>query len=545
MCRWRRRLPSLWLPLAILSPGLIWLALDRAVWPWDQAWFGAHTVTLYETLRQRPFDWPAAMIHATPLKPPAPVWIGQIFVPLGAVFGSVDAALLLSIWITHAAAVFVVFRTLIGLFEGRTVAAAAGTLAAAAAPVCVVLSTQYFAEGSQLLAVAWFVFIMARSPGWERSKVAAHLLMAASFAMLAKTTSPVFFAVPALVTVGELLRRPPRAHAPAPSRERAHWLLWTAAISLALLAGGWYAVNYSSALLLARTAAFGPVAELYGRRETFIGGFLSWWMLATDAFFLRPVALALAQAGLVSAGKRLVRGAMTPANRQDVAPAAAVLQILVTLTVFAASPVREPRYLEALLPLVAVIVGWISAGSGMRVGRLVLLMLATQLALVQTQALGLWPARPRPLRAGTAFDPILHELHFDTTPGADAAAIVRRTCGAGAAGVYHLVGVDLLALSGHALTYTAAKERLAGRAGDCRYVSLGFSSVAAAEAEVKARRYVYWITADPDLRPVLAPHVPLNQTAPVIFRRLRRRGALAEEPWDGPPGIRLFRFVSR
>ena len=166
---------GLWLPLAILCPGLAWLALDHAVWPWDQAWFGAQTVSLYETLRDTPLAWPAALARAAPLKPPAVVWIGQFFVPLGRALGSVDRSLLLSIWVTHLAVLVVLFRSLMGLFERRTLVAAVGTLVAGAAPVFIGLSTQYLAEGSQTLAVTWFVLIMSRTRAWSRSRTLAGI----------------------------------------------------------------------------------------------------------------------------------------------------------------------------------------------------------------------------------------------------------------------------------------------------------------------------------------------------------------------------------
>ena len=57
-----KQLTRWWLPVAILCPSLIWVALDHAVWPWDQAWFGAQTVTLYETLRADPLAWPGALL---------------------------------------------------------------------------------------------------------------------------------------------------------------------------------------------------------------------------------------------------------------------------------------------------------------------------------------------------------------------------------------------------------------------------------------------------------------------------------------------------
>jgi hypothetical protein len=172
-------------------------------------------------------------------------------------------------------------------------------------------------------------------------------------------------------------------------------------------------------------------------------------------------------------------------------------------------------------------------------------VLGLQLALVQCDVFGLWPTRPPILRAEITIDPVLHRVHRDPAPAAELAVIADRTCPPESRGAMSIVGIDLVELSGHSLTYAAAKERLAGRAGVCRYDSIGFGTLGSAEAAVRERPYVYWIAVDPDVRPVAAYHAFLNESGPVLFRRLRRRGALQPEPWDGPPGIRLFRFVKR
>jgi len=36
-----------------------------------------------------------------------------------------------------------------------------------------------------------------------------------------------------------------------------------------------------------------------------------------------------------------------------------------------------------------------------------------------------------------------------------------------------------------------------------------------------------------------------NRTAPIVFRQLQRKGILQPEPWNGPPGVLLYRFVRR
>src|SRR6266545_2399673 len=70
-----------------LAPSVLWIALDEHVWPWDQAWYGQVTVELYYTLREDPGEWLPAMVHAFGIKAPGTAWLGQWFVPLGALFG--------------------------------------------------------------------------------------------------------------------------------------------------------------------------------------------------------------------------------------------------------------------------------------------------------------------------------------------------------------------------------------------------------------------------------------------------------------------------
>ena len=527
------------LALAVLCPGLLWIAADRAVWPWDQAWFGAQTIALYETLRHEPLRWPSALMAATPLKPPAAAWIGQLFVPVGLWLRSVDRGLLLSVWLTHAAVLVVVFRALMELSAGRAPIAAAGALTVAAAPLFVALSTQYLAEGTQTLAVAWFVLIMAAAPRWGRARTLAHLLAAASFAMLAKTTSPVFCLVPGTIALAGALTRGGAETIPhTQGRRSARWL-WAGAIAIALMTGAWYATNVEMVLLHARTAAFGAVAEHYGSRQRFLAAFRSWSALVHAAYFLTPVAAALATLAAFAAARRW-RAASAYGGRLDRAAAACLLQIVVVLGVFAASPNREPRYLEALLPLAAVVIAWVAAAARWA-APLVIGLLAVQLALVQTQALGLWPGRPRMAAARRIVSQLIAP-GGDAGPAATLAAIVERTCPPGS-GATHFVGVDVLTLNGHSLTYAAGKQRLMGRAGSCRYDSAAFAPVESVEAALTAGAHEYWIAADPHVYPVPGYHAFLNESAPVVFRRLRGRGMLAEEPWDGPPGIGLYRFV--
>ena len=76
------------------------------------------------------------MAHAFGAKPPAVAWLGQFFVPLGGVLGGVSTALLLSIVVTQAAILALVFTTCrrLGLSD---LAAGVGALLVAASPLFV------------------------------------------------------------------------------------------------------------------------------------------------------------------------------------------------------------------------------------------------------------------------------------------------------------------------------------------------------------------------------------------------------------------------
>ena len=46
-----RRSALLLAALAIaVAPNLVWIWIDKTVWPWDPAWYGKHSVDLFVTL---------------------------------------------------------------------------------------------------------------------------------------------------------------------------------------------------------------------------------------------------------------------------------------------------------------------------------------------------------------------------------------------------------------------------------------------------------------------------------------------------------------
>ena len=92
LVRYTRQLPgALWalLCVGLLAPSLVWIAEDRTVWPWDQASYGEVSSDLWFWMWHSFRRWVGELADGLNMKPPGVVWLGQLFVPLRHIFGSV------------------------------------------------------------------------------------------------------------------------------------------------------------------------------------------------------------------------------------------------------------------------------------------------------------------------------------------------------------------------------------------------------------------------------------------------------------------------
>ena len=95
-----------------------------------------------------------------------------------------------------------------------------------------------------------------------------------------QTTSPLYCAAPALVALVQLIRRKPTSETVGGGHQAA-WPWWALALLLSAAASAWYARNFDATFHHATVAAFGPVAELYGHRDTFGSGIGEWYRIAS------------------------------------------------------------------------------------------------------------------------------------------------------------------------------------------------------------------------------------------------------------------------
>src|SRR5262245_49099107 len=121
-------LSAYFVPIAVVFPSLIWIALDKSVWTWDPALYGKNSVELFFVLIRTPSVWISQMLDTLRAHAPGVSWFGQLFVPLGYLMGSVDAGLLLSIWVTQALTLVLTYRSFLELSAHDNLVSIAGCM---------------------------------------------------------------------------------------------------------------------------------------------------------------------------------------------------------------------------------------------------------------------------------------------------------------------------------------------------------------------------------------------------------------------------------
>ena len=327
---------SLALVAVLLTPSALWAALDRSSWSWDPARIGRNAGELWWTLRLEPLAWPLRMLDQQGAWPPLPAWVGQLFFGAGLTLGNVPFALHIAVLAVQGLTLLLIAGIVRAMFPGDHLRAALAVLIAAAAPLFTGMSNQVFAEPSQTVAVAWTCWIAAHAAHRPPRTTARDLVAALSVGLLAKATTPLYVAGPAVVASVVAWRR--RAE---PGR-------WTG-IGLAVVPAGATLAWYGRHLGEAFGHLHSGMIDVDG-----LPAVQSWSIPAEiQHSFLLPVEGALLLVALIAAFRRLPRPGLAP--RAAIALAAGHLALVVLA--LASHHNREPRFLLPLLPLLAPAVG--------------------------------------------------------------------------------------------------------------------------------------------------------------------------------------------
>lgn len=542
-----RRFAPVLLGAVLLLPSLVWAALDRSIWPWDPSWYGTVSLELATAFGRDFHDWGALMTNAFGQKPPAIAWLGQLFVPLGALFGQDEPALLVSVLVCLAATLALVYAALRRLAgEGAALIAA---LLVASAPLFVSVSHEYFVEPIQTAALAWLLFILASAAGRRPALTLAQLPGVIAIGLLAKLSSPVYMAAPvaASLLVAYRHRRQDESRRPPLRRDRAVVTSGIASLLAVLGALSWYRVNLERALDHARLSS--ADTGLYGTDRGFARQLPDWIERLRDTAFLPNVWMPIAVLALFSLVLAWRSGRRPgPWDPRLVTASACFVSIVVVLASFATQPNQEMRYLLGLVPFVATLAALAIAAS--RVRALIaatVVVLAAEFVVVTLQGFGY--ARQAAL---TSYP--VKELMTEAGFAEALEDVVDRTCGIESTDRINMVGADYPWLNHNTLSMLA-REQHSGDNLNCYYTALGYAEndPAVAWARVLEFRSPYYISIDygnpvnplpPDKRALILPSDPFNVVNVAVFRRVRESALFEVVPGSRREGLVILRSTT-
>lgn len=532
--------------LALVLPNLVWMSLSRALWGYDAAEYGSVAMELSNALTRGPLQWVRALFTTYTHKAPLIGWAGQFFVPVGRLLGSVPIGLDLMMAAAQYVSLVLAWRLFEAVFANRSLALV-GCLLIGTAPLFVGLSTKFLVEPLQLLVVIWFLLLMARAPRRDGLGTVLQVTAAASLAMLAKVSSPLYCAGPGLVALFHAFRQGPRTWR---WELRRHGLLTATTLILAGSTLAWYWRNIKHVVGFVH---FSSSRLMWGRHDTFLNKFAYWSDALCNSFFMHLAPYLVLGVVVVASFLHLIR---RPRPRPaDTLALISCIHLLAALAVMSTQVNETQRYLLPLLPYLAALIVWSLA----RIDRVWLTASVALVCLVQGAAA---ECVAFDLRGARVFfrDASLWELHLweidqDARQAELANRIVRLTCPAPSQGRVVACGQGP---PGAAILrfYSLAESAPAG--GGCGFIWVktlapgGTNDDAAAASgfqKLLKSRPAYFVDAEPSSYTIPELYTTDAQTMREyrvtrgILERARRSEAFRRLDVPGDPATLVFKFV--
>jgi hypothetical protein len=532
---WRATWPYA-LFIFLLIPSLYWVLEDRTVWPWDQAWYGEVTVDLWFWCGRSISHWVGMMADGMNMKPPGLVWLAQIFVPLRAMLGSVEAALLSSILLIQFLILLVLFKIGRQISPVSHLTATAGVIFAAGSQLFVGLSHQFFVEPLQTLAVAWCFYVAIMSPTWGRPRILIHLTATVILGVLAKATTPIYCIVAIAYAMFQLRSQPTAPTASVKSKK-----VITAVVGLTCLAGVtslWYVRHLPEVWRHVREASSGEIALSYGVQRSWLQQ-SKVWIGVFDQSFLNPYLLWVCAVALLALAAivflpilRQWRVTATWYTKAKTIALLSTLQLVVMLCIFSSTVIVEPRFIYGLLPVITILLMYACAVLPHRIVALVVLCCIIRWGLVNGVALGI---NGRLTNQSVWLLP----AHMEQSQYHELMEAIKLT--SDMPDRYDIIATEDAWLNANSAAFFAAKNRL-NTGVRSYYTSLGYAQrdIGAAMRRIDEFRPRYILTLAEPLHRRLPAF--LNEVSLPVLRRLQHDPRFSQVPFASHNGLIVFRL---
>jgi len=359
--------------LILIIPNVVWAALDRSLWWGDRSGYALQSVSVYVNMITSFSSWKGSLFNY--YKAPMIFWVGEFFVPLGKLIGSINFSLLLIPLISSYITLVLLFKSFEILFKNRLIAFC-GCLIVAASPLFNELSRGFWIEPMQIAIVTWFIYALLRVSDWSFYFSLAQFIIAISLALLIKVSSPLYLIAPSVAFWINVYRVKPSMII---NKKEAAYL----AISLLpfCLAAAFYLHNFNDILGFVHYAASSP---LFGVGTPKID---LWTQTMNDKIFMHWT-YTLSILLLLFCIIRVVKHKKYYSFRS--AFIVSLFQIVIFFIVWIKSPNDDTRYFLPTLPYFAVIICWGLATLGSRIYTAIwIAIFLIQYATVNGLALGL------------------------------------------------------------------------------------------------------------------------------------------------------------
>jgi hypothetical protein len=474
--------------LTLLIPSLVWILNDASVWPWDQAWYGEVSVDLWFLSNHEPLRWVDLMLKAFSTKAPGIAWLGQLFIPLKELTGSIESALLISVLTAQFLTLFTTYKINQALGVGKNVN---NILLIASTPLFIAMGHQYFVESLQIFFVSFFLWTTIKLQDKKNTIGIIYLILAITIGLAAKITSPIYVLFLGIISVYALFKNPNSKEIYL--NKKFFYLISIITIFLALLTLAWYFINFKMIMNFAKDAASSSTLALhYGAKDNFVPKFIYWLTALQQSTFIPKILVAIISLLFFNFAlkKFFFRKECKTSiqSKYNIVIYASAINIAFVLILFAMNINQENRYLLPLIPLVGIIYVYIESYCTEVIKKIIFLLLAIQFILINLQAFGL-------IKEISEVSYWVRPIETDYNKKDEVTKIVELTSTNYANSKLNMVGIELPWLNANTLSFYASKDRLKTNL-KASYTSLGYAEtdIKKAISRINELKPIYFIT---------------------------------------------------